>query len=66
MYKALSELAYNDYQLNMIDVLEEPDKGMTAGIIGTPTLIYHSADGDITIKSLSDCGLIRRTLGIPE
>lgn len=66
LYKALSELAYNDYQLNMIDVVQEPDKAKEAGIVGTPTLVYHAVDGDITIKTLSDASVVRRTLGITE
>jgi hypothetical protein len=66
LYKALSELAYNDYQLAIIDVLEQPDLATQAGIIGTPTLVYHAADGDKTVKTLSDAALIRRTLGIHE
>lgn len=66
LYKALSELAYNDYQLDMIDVLQEPDKAKQAGILGTPALVYHASDGDKLINSVSDTALVRRTLGISD
>lgn len=64
LYRALSELAYNDYQLSIIDVLEEPDKAKQAGIIGTPALVYHAPDGDKIVNHVSDLELVRRTLGI--
>lgn len=42
LYTALSELSYNDYELEIVDALKEPDKAQKANIIGTPALIYHS------------------------
>ncbi len=64
LYTALQDLAYNDYQLEIIHVLKEPDKAMKAKVIGTPALVYHSADGEILINSLSDVASVRKTLGI--
>lgn len=54
LYKALSELQYNDYELSMIDVLQEPAKAKQANIVGTPALIYHSPGGDVLIQYVSD------------
>ncbi|MEW5859448.1 MAG: circadian clock KaiB family protein [Cyanobacteriota bacterium] len=64
LYQALCELPYDAYQLEMIDVLQDPQKAKGAGVIGTPTLVYHATDGDKAINTLSDLTLIRRTLGI--
>lgn len=36
LYTALSELSYNDYELEIVDALKEPDKAQKANIIGTP------------------------------
>lgn len=65
LYRALSELAYNDYELDMVDVVEQPDKAKQAGIIGTPTLVYHAEEGDKVIMRVSDIALVRKTLGLP-
>lgn len=65
LYTALSELAYNDYELEIVDVLKEPGKAKKANIIGTPALIYHSESGPIVINKVSDPQLVRQTLGIP-
>ena len=64
LYTALQDLAYNDYQLEIIDVLKEPDKAIKAKIIGTPALVFHAADRDIVINSLSDVASVRKTLGV--
>ena len=66
LYQALCELPYNAYELEMIDVLQDPQTAKEAGVIGTPTLVYHATDGDKAINTLSDLTLIRRTLGISE
>ena len=66
LYKALSVLAYNDYQLEIVDVLKEPERAKQADIIGTPTLVYHAADGNKVVSTLSDAALIRRILEIAE
>jgi len=64
LYTALQDLAYNDYQFEIIDVLQEPEKEVKAKVIGTPTLVYHAPDGPIMINTLSDAVLVRKTLGI--
>ncbi|MBS1997818.1 MAG: hypothetical protein JSS86_15955, partial [Cyanobacteria bacterium SZAS LIN-2] len=46
LYKALSELAYTAYQLEMIDVVKEPERASEMGVVDTPLLVYHAADGD--------------------
>lgn len=66
LYQALSVLPYNAYQLEIIDVLQDPQKAKGAGVIGTPTLVYHATDGDKAINSVSDLTLVRRALGISE
>lgn len=66
LYQALCELPYTAYQLEMIDVLQNPQKARQAGVIGTPTLVYHATDGDTVINTLSDLTFIRHTVGISE
>jgi KaiB domain len=65
LYSALEDLAYNDYELEIVDVLQEPDRAVKAKIIGTPALVYHSADGPILMNTVSDAALVRKMLGIP-
>jgi hypothetical protein len=64
LYKALSELRYNDYELAMIDVFQEPEKAKQAKIVGTPSLVYHAPGGDVLIQSVSDTDAVRKALGI--
>lgn len=66
LYAALSALAYNDYELEIVDALKEPGKAQKANIIGTPALIYHSESGPVVLDKVSDPKLIRRMLGIPS
>lgn len=66
LYRALEDLAYNDYQLEIVDVLEHPDRAQEAKVIGTPALVYHSAGGPILINSLSDIAQVRKLLGVPD
>jgi hypothetical protein len=64
LYKALEDLRYNDYQLVIIDVLQEPDKAKQSDIIGTPALVFHAAGGDVLIHHVSDHESVRKALGI--
>ena len=64
LYTALSEPAYNDYELEIVDVLKEPGKAQKANIIGTPALIYHSENGPVVLNRISDPVLVRQTLGM--
>jgi len=64
LYTALQDLSYNDYELEIIDVLKHPSKALEANVIGTPALAYHSADGIILINTLSDVAAVRKKLGI--
>jgi circadian clock protein KaiB len=64
LYKALEDRAYNDYELEIVDVLQEPDKAVKAKVIGTPALVYHSANGPILMNTVSDVASIRKMLGL--
>jgi hypothetical protein len=46
LYTALSLLSYTDYQLEIVDVLKERERAAEAGIVVTPSLVYHAPAGD--------------------
>lgn len=64
LYSALSVLPYTDYELELIDVALMPEKAIQMGIVLTPSLVYHSSQGDRIISAIEDSALIRKTLGI--
>lgn len=64
LYRALEDLAYNDYELEIVDVLDQPDRAVKAKVIGTPALVYDSTDGPKFFYSLSDVASVRQMLGI--
>lgn len=66
LYTALENVAYTDYELRIIDVNEEPKKAKKANIFDTPTLIYHSPDGDVILDMLADVDGIRKVLGLSQ
>ena len=66
LYIALSKLSYTDYQLEMVDVLKDPDKARKAGIVDPPALVYHAAGGDYKLSTVHKPAAIRELLGIIE
>ncbi|MBX9723750.1 MAG: hypothetical protein K2X81_20255 [Candidatus Obscuribacterales bacterium] len=64
LYRALSIVSYTDYELSIVDVLQEPDKAKQANITKTPCLCHHADDGDKLIESLADTDSVRLALGI--
>ena len=64
LYVALKGLPYTDYELDMVDVLKHPEKARQAGIVDTPALVYHAADGNKVINNLNMPSPVRELLGI--
>lgn len=65
LYKALQTLAYTDYQLEIVNVREEPEKALEAGVVSPPMLVWHSASGDKKTKGpLFDSKAVRELLEI--
>jgi len=64
LYKVLEFHAYTDYELSLVDVLEQPIYAQSLGITQTPTLIMHTQDGDIRLTDdMSDVARVRETFG---
>jgi KaiB domain len=69
LYAGLRRLKYNDYELDIVDVLAHPDKARKYQIEETPTLIYHGGgpEGkDKVFTKLSDSYEIEYGLGLRE
>ena len=64
LYRALENLAYTDYELRIIDVLENPERAREAKIVGTPALVYHAPGGEVLIHKISDIDAVRNAMGI--
>jgi hypothetical protein len=67
LYAALRGLQYSDYELEMVDVLAQPEKAQEHQVIQTPTLIYHGgglAGKDKVFTNLSDTYEIQFSLGL--
>lgn len=64
LYTALEDLAYNDYELRMVDVIDHPDQAKAANVLGTPALVYHGPAGDVMLQRVSDLKAVRAALGI--
>jgi len=66
LYIALSELAYTDYELRMVDVVQEPELARKYKIIEPPALVYHKREGPIVIEHMGEAEAIRKMLGIAD
>lgn len=66
LYRALEDLPYNDYELSMIDVLQEPNKARQFNMVENPALVYHSKAGDVLISAVSDITAVREALGLKD
>jgi hypothetical protein len=67
LYAALRDLKYNDYELEIVDVLAHPEKAREYQITETPTLIYHGgglAGKDKVFTKLSETYEIQYGLGL--
>jgi hypothetical protein len=67
LYTALRDLKYNDYELEIVDVLAHPEKARAYQVTQTPTLIYHGGgpEGqDRVFTKLSDSYEIQYGLGL--
>ncbi len=64
LYKALELLAYTDYELRMVDILEDQKRAKKANVSRTPMLVYHAAAGDIYLENVSDHESVRTSLGL--
>lgn len=49
VYKALENLPYTGYELEIVDVEQEAEKAAKHGITNTPALIHHKVQGNNTI-----------------
>ncbi len=47
LYKALEHHSFNDYQLIIVDVTEDPKSSESLGISNTPALLKHLERGNI-------------------
>ncbi|MBX9772290.1 MAG: hypothetical protein K2X29_13015 [Candidatus Obscuribacterales bacterium] len=65
MYSTLSGVPYTDYELEMIDITQDPVKAQQSGVTMSPALIYHSSEGDKRILHVTRAE-VRRLLGIEE
>jgi hypothetical protein len=64
LYKALENLAYTDYELKIVDELEERERLKAARLNEAPILVYHGPAGDVIVESVSDTEAVRKALGI--
>jgi len=62
---ALGELNHKDYDLSVVDVLQDPQQAEDEFILATPTLVKYSPEPQRrTIGDLSDKVSLRRGLGL--
>lgn len=64
LYQALEYHSYTDYELELIDVTQEPTKALEGSITKTPTLVLKK-NGDIMIQTndLSNISKVRAQFG---
>ncbi len=63
LYKALEFHDYTDYELEIINVIEEPIRAQSFGIIQTPTLLHHAESGMCMTSDFADIDKLRTTFG---
>ena len=67
MQKALEHHDSNDYELSVVDVIEDPIQARTFGAIHTPVIVKHADNRKIFYSSdFSDVKKLRRSLGLLE
>ena len=56
-----------EHEIEIVDVLQEPRRALADGILISPTLVkVEPLPRRTLIGSLSDKGMVRRALGLPE
>lgn len=67
MQKALEHHDSNDYELSVVDVIEDPIQARSFGAIHTPVIVKHADNRKIFYSSdFSDVKKLRRSLGLLE
>jgi len=59
-------LSPGEYQLEVVDVLEEPLRALEDGVLVTPTLIRHADAPLSVVGTLSDHEKVKQALGLEK
>lgn len=64
LYKALEHHPYTDYQLEIIDIIQAPERALDDGVVKVPTLVSELSDGGMIIcDDLSNTNNLRMLFG---